>query len=54
MSSWLVLAAARALEADSVIEGKIETALIRTVITWCTYPLSRQVHTDWSLTVPLL
>ena len=33
------LAAARALGADSVIEGKIEIALVMTVISWCTYPV---------------
>merc|ERR1712232_521962 len=33
------LAAATALETDPVIKGKIQTAQIMTVISWCTYPV---------------
>merc|ERR1712170_96639 len=33
------LAAATASEADPVIKGKIQTAQIMTVISWCTYPV---------------
>merc|ERR1719281_1294683 len=33
------LAAATASEADPVIQGKIKTAQVMTVISWCTYPV---------------
>merc|ERR1711862_753085 len=33
------LAAATSSEADPVIQGKIKTAQIMTVISWCTYPV---------------
>merc|ERR1711968_401217 len=33
------LAAATASESDPVIAGKIKTAQIMTVISWCTYPV---------------
>merc|ERR1712107_148453 len=33
------LAAATASESDPVIQGKIKTAQIMTVISWCTYPV---------------
>jgi len=33
------LAAATASEADPVIRGKIQTAQVMTVISWCTYPI---------------
>merc|ERR1711953_28624 len=33
------LAAATASEADPVIAGKIKTAQVMTVISWCTYPV---------------
>merc|ERR1712210_285557 len=33
------LAAATASESDPVIAGKIKTAQVMTVISWCTYPL---------------
>ena len=33
------LAAATSSEADPVIRGKIQTAQVMTVISWCTYPI---------------